>query len=128
MKQTFIPLGTGLSDLFEFEQLMKYNHERIHCLLFLHTTLEAEPKTSCILIMNPAQNKFQAMYSIFECIKYPYQGQSKKYEMLKNWAQQYDINVLEHEIKSKKHFYEDALYYQYLTGVLRLQRIIPPMY
>lgn len=128
MKQTFIPLGTGLSDLFEFEQLMKYNHERIHCLLFLHTTLEAEPKTSCILIMNPAQNKFQAMYSIFECIKYPYQGQSKKYEMLKNWAQQHDINVLEHEIKSKNHFYEDELYYQYLTGVLRLQRIIPPMY
>ncbi|UBH09437.1 DUF7147 family protein [Macrococcus armenti] len=128
MKQTFIPLGSGLSDLFEFEQLMKYNHERIHCLLFLHTTLETEPKTSCILIMQPANDKFQAMYSIFECIKYPYNGLSKKYELLKGWAETYGIDIKEHEIKSKQHFYEDELYYQYLTGVLRLQRIIPPMY
>lgn len=128
MKQTFIPLGSGLSDLFEFEQLMKYNYERIHCLLFLHTTLEVEPKTSCILIMQPANDKFQAMYSIFECIKYPYDGPSKKYELLKCWANTYGIDIKEHEIKSKQHFYEDELYYQYLTGVLRLQRIIPPMY
>lgn len=129
MKQAFISLGEGYSDIFELEQLMKYNHQRTECLLLLHTTLEKEPMTSVVLIMEPTQDgKFQAMYSIFEGIKYPYPESNKRIDLIKSWAENYQITVKEFDVKSKIHFYEDSLYHQYLVGVLRLQRIIKPMH
>ncbi|MFC6291818.1 hypothetical protein BHU61_02655 [Macrococcus epidermidis] len=129
MKQAFISLGEGYSDLFELEQLMKYNHGRTDCVLFLHTTLEEQPKTSVVLIMNPTEDgNFQAMYSIFEGINYPYPDSNKRFELVKSWTEKYQIPVKEFDVKAKHFFYEDALYHQYLIGVLRLQRVIKPMH
>lgn len=129
MKQSFISLGEGYSDLFELEQLMQYNHARTECLLFLHTTLEKTPKTSAVLVMQPTvDGNFQAMYSIFEGINYPYPESNKRFDLIKSWAEQYDIKIKEFDVKAKHFFYEDALYHQYLIGVLRLQRVLPPMH
>lgn len=34
MKQSFIVLGHGLTDLYEFKTLIEYNHQRIERLVF----------------------------------------------------------------------------------------------
>ena len=37
MKQSFIILGEGLTDLFEFLTLIEYNHARIDKVVYFHT-------------------------------------------------------------------------------------------
>ena len=39
MKQSFIILGEGLTDLFEFLTLIEYNHARIDKVVFPYTTV-----------------------------------------------------------------------------------------
>ncbi|SUK40608.1 Uncharacterised protein [Staphylococcus aureus] len=41
MKQTFITLGEGLTDLFEFMTMIEYNHQRIDKIIyFIHHKLK----------------------------------------------------------------------------------------
>ncbi len=129
MSQSFIELGQGYSDFFELEEIIAYNHERIHHIVCLHTTLEKQPKTSVLIIMKPSrQGNFQAIYSIFEAIPYPYPVSNKRFDFIKIWAAEQSLTIRELEVKSKEHFYENDLYYNYLIGVLRLQRLLPPMH
>ncbi|TDM07358.1 DUF7147 family protein [Macrococcus lamae] len=129
MSQSFITLGKGYSDFFELEELIAYNHDRIHKIVCLHTTLEQEPKSSVLIIMKPTrQGNFQGIYSIFEAIPYPYPHSNKRFDFIKSWAAGQSLTVHELEVKAKHHFYEEDLYYNYLTGVLRLQRLLPPMH
>lgn len=37
MKQSFIKIGEGLTDLFEFTTLIEYNHKRINRIVYFHT-------------------------------------------------------------------------------------------
>lgn len=128
MKQSFITLGQGYGDIFEMIELLKFNHLRIEKLLFLHTTLEETPKTSALLVMQPTpESHFQAIYTILEALPYPYPNSNKRIDLLKTCANEHHITIQEFDVKSSHHFYETDLYYQYLLGVLRLQRIIKPM-
>lgn len=128
MTQSFIPIGQGYSDFFEFEELIHFNASRIHRILLLHTTLEEEPKTSIIVVMKPSrQGNFQAMYAIFEAIPYPYPKSSKRIDFIRQWALDASLTINELEVKAMHHFYDVSLYYNYLIGVLRLQRMIPPL-
>lgn len=128
MTQSFIELGEGYSDFFELEELIRYNAPRISRVLLLHTTLETTPKTSIILVMNPSrQGNFQAMYSIFEAIPYPYPKSNKRIDFIRQWSDEANIPIYELEVKAMHHFYDHTLYYNYLIGVLRLQRMIPPL-
>ncbi|GGA97637.1 hypothetical protein ERX37_04180 [Macrococcus hajekii] len=128
MSQSFINLGPGYSDFFEFEELIHYNHERIRSVIALHTTLEKEPKTSILVIMKPTrQGHFQGIYATFETLPYPYPTSHKRFDFIKSWADEYQLPFLEFEVKAKHYFHEQALYYNYLTGVLRLQRQLPPL-
>ncbi|TDM03926.1 DUF7147 family protein [Macrococcus carouselicus] len=128
MSQSFIELGPGYSDFFEFEELIHYNHERIRSVVALHTTLEQEPKTSILVIMNPTrQGHFQGIYSTFESLPYPYPVSNKRFDFIREWAGRYELPFLEYEIKAIHYFHERELFYNYLTGVLRLQRQLPPL-
>ncbi|ULG72785.1 DUF7147 family protein [Macrococcus brunensis] len=128
MSQSFIELGPGLSDFFEFEELIRYNHERIRSVVALHTTLEKTPKTSILVIMNPTkQGHFQGIYSTFESLPYPYPDSNKRFDLIRGWAENYQLPFLEFETKAMHHFHEQALFYNYLIGVLRLQRQLPPL-
>lgn len=40
MKQTFITLGEGLTDLFEFMTMIEYNHQRIDKIIYFHHKLK----------------------------------------------------------------------------------------
>lgn len=128
MKQSFIVIGQGLTDLFEFKTLIEYNHERISDILMLHTPLSKDKLSSVCIIMKPTEeNHFQAIYTILEGIKYPYPDTNKKFDLINEWANEYNFKVRGLDVKSRSEFAEDDLYFTYLKGVLRLERFIPPL-
>ncbi|PNZ79219.1 DUF7147 family protein [Mammaliicoccus stepanovicii] len=128
MKQSFIVIGQGLTDLFEFKTLIEYNHERISDILMLHTPLSKDKLSSACIIMKPTEeNHFQAIYTILEGIKYPYPDTNKKFDLINEWANEYNFKVRGLDVKSRSEFAEDDLYFTYLKGVLRLERFIPPL-
>ncbi|MFC6402616.1 hypothetical protein ACLIJS_04375 [Mammaliicoccus sciuri] len=128
MKQSFIVIGHGLTDLFEFQTLIEYNHERISDIVMLHTPLSKEKLSSACIIMKPTKGQhFQAIYMIMEGIKYPYPDSNKKFDLINEWANAYHIQVKGLDVKSRADFAEDELYFAYLKGVLRLERYLPPL-
>ena len=52
MKQTFITLGEGLTDLFEFMTMIEYNHQRIDKIIYFHSPQAENKKSSVAIIMN----------------------------------------------------------------------------
>ena len=83
MKQSFILLGNGLTDLFEFTTLMEYDHPRVAFVVYFHTPRSEQQKSSVALVMNPTSGQhFQAMYLMLNAVKYPYPNRNKKVEKI----------------------------------------------
>ncbi|MFD2829833.1 DUF7147 family protein [Corticicoccus populi] len=122
--QKFITLGEGYGDIFEIEALIEYNHARIDRALFLHT--ENAPSTF-LLIMKPVRGNFQAVYTIFKGIHVDETGKGQKYQLLNNWCTEKEIKVIEFTTRNPDDFHEREQFYQYITGVLRLNHLLPPL-
>ena len=117
MKQSFIKIGEGLTDLFEFTTLIEYNHKRINRIVYFHTPHSEKQLSSVAIIMNPtAEKHFQAMYIMTNALKYPYPA-----------AENYDIPVVGIDVQPPDVYPDLELYFNYLISVLRLQRWIPPL-
>ncbi|AUW62175.1 MULTISPECIES: DUF7147 family protein [Staphylococcus] len=128
MKQSFIILGEGLTDLFEFLTLIEYNHARIDKVVYFHTPQSDKQLSSVAIIMNPTTGKqFQAIYMMLNALKYPYPNSNKKFEMINEQAQSYDIPIVGIDVQPPNAFHMNDLYFKYLISVLRLQNWIPPM-
>ena len=128
MKQSFIVLGEGLTDLFEFTTLIDYNHSRIDKIIYFHSPQTEKQLSSVAIVMQPTEgNYFQAMYMMMNAVKYPYPDSNKKFEMMNNKAEAYDIPVLGIDVQPPEAFHDNDLYFNYLISVLRLQRWIPPL-
>lgn len=122
--QKFITLGEGHGDIFEIETLIEYNHPRIDRALFLHT--EDAPSTF-LLIMKPVRGNFQALYTIYQGIPFNNEGTGMKYQMLKKWCDEKNIKVIEFSTRNPNDFHEKEQFFQYITGVLRLNHLLPPL-
>ena len=128
MKQSFIVLGEGLTDLFEFTTLIDYNHPRIDKIIYFHSPQTEKQLSSVAIVMQPTEgNYFQALYMMMNAVKYPYPDSNKKFEMINNKAEAYDIPVLGIDVQPPEAFHDNDLYFNYLISVLRLQRWIPPL-
>ena len=121
--QKFITLGEGYGDLFELEALVAHNQTRIDKAIFLHTE---EKLSTFLLIMQPVRGNFQAIYAIYNGIRYN-AGEGRKYMMIRGWCETGDIPVVEFSTRDPEDFYEREQFYQYITGVLRLNHLIPPL-
>lgn len=128
MKQSFIKLGEGLTDLFEFNTLIEYNHQRIAHIVYFHSPNCAHARSSVAIIMQPtSEQHFQAMYIMLNAVKYPYPDSNKKFELINNRAEKYHVNIKAVDVQPAERFHDTELYFNYLTSVLRLQRWIPPL-
>ncbi|MCE0454647.1 MULTISPECIES: hypothetical protein [Staphylococcus] len=128
MKQSFIVLGEGLTDLFEFNTLIEYNHLRINKIVYFHTPQSSKQLSSVAMIMNPTSgNHFQAMYIMLDALKYPYPDSNKKFELINNQANQYNVPIFGIDVQPSEAFHTLDQYFKYLISVLRLQNWIPPM-
>ena len=70
MKQSFIKIGEGLTDLFEFTTLIEYNHKRINRIVYFHTPHSEKQLSSVAIIMNPtAEKTFPGYVYHDKCLK-----------------------------------------------------------
>ncbi|MGO3497282.1 MAG: DUF7147 family protein [Staphylococcus equorum] len=128
MKQSFIKLGEGLTDLFEFNTLIEYNFKRIDHIVYFHAaTFEKKPSSVAIVMHPTSENHFQAMYIMVNALNYPHPNSNKKFEMINEQAKLYNIDIKEVDVQPSETFHDIDLYFNYLISVLRLQRWIPPL-
>jgi hypothetical protein len=124
MIQRFIELGEGYSDLYELFEIMETNKNRVSQLLCLKVKKEDNEYASVVVVLNPAsEGKFQPLYICREGIPFP----SKRYSLFEAKAAQINKDIISFDVKPSKDFAETELYFHYLTGILRLNYLIPPL-
>ncbi|WP_026314521.1 DUF7147 family protein [Heyndrickxia acidiproducens] len=128
MQQRFIELGNGYTDLFEFIELAKANRHRFQRMLTLHTSIDGKAVTSPVLILKPTDpGEFQALYICLEGIPNPHVQPNKRYTLFANTARDLKTDIIELEVKPSVDFPDKHLYYQYLIGILRMNKYIAPL-
>lgn len=128
MIQRFIELGEGYSDLYELIDTAKRAEQRVVHFLALHSKVNKRRITSCAVVLTPTiPGGFQPIYICREGIPYPHEKSNERYRLFEETAHSLHKNVIELDVKPSTAFAETVLYYQYLIGILRLNRHIPPL-
>jgi hypothetical protein len=124
MIQRFIELGEGYSDLYELFEIMETNQNRVSQLLCLRVKKGDKEYASVAAVLNPAsEGKFQPLYICREGIPIP----SKRYRLFEEKAAEINKEIISFDVKPSTDFAETELYFHYLTGILRLNYLIPPL-
>lgn len=128
MIQRFIKLGEGYNDIYEFIELARTNKERLHMLLQLDTTISDRPMSSIVLILQPASpGKMMPLYICLEGIVSPTYKETERFQLITTLANELNTTIHRLEVKPSQSFAEEELYFQYLIGVLRMNKYIPPL-
>lgn len=128
MIQQFIELGQGYGDIYELCELIKTNEHRFHNAFIFTANHEGTTVASLAVALKPSgESKFMPIYICREGIPYAEEKQAKRIEIVKQAIQAIgqQENIL--NIKHSSTFSENTQFYQYLIGILRLNRYIPPM-
>ncbi|MDF1506707.1 methylthioribose kinase [Robertmurraya sp. DFI.2.37] len=128
MIQRFIELGEGYSDIYELIEIAKANKERLLHMMTYHTVIENKEVSSLVVILKPTvPGDFQPLYICREGIPNPNKKPNKRYQLFQQAATELKKEIIELEVKPSVQFSEKELYYQYLIGILRMNRYIPPL-
>jgi hypothetical protein len=128
MIQRFIELGEGYSDIYEWLELLKTNENRFHHVCIFTSVLNDVKKLSVALVLKPAsEGNFTPIYYCREGIEYSAEKTSKRILLVEKTLQERNYSPHRLEVKHSSYFAEPALYHQYLTGLLRLHHILPPL-
>ncbi|PLT34319.1 methylthioribose kinase [Bacillus sp. V5-8f] len=128
MIQRFIELGEGYSDIYELIEIGKANKSRVARLLALHTNRDGKELTSLLLVLHPTDpGNFQPLYLCREGIPNPNFTPNKRFELFRELAMDLGKDIIELDVKPSSAFSEKELYFQYLTGILRMNRYLPPL-
>jgi hypothetical protein len=126
--QRFIELGEGYSDIYELIEIAKGNQQRLLHMMAFHTVLKEKDVTSLVVILKPTNpGNFQPLYMCREGIPNPNVKPNKRYDLFVSAAETVGKEIIELTVKNSKQFSEKALYYQYLIGILRMNKYIPPL-
>ena len=128
MIQRFIELGEGYGDIYELVEQAKANRSRLAHLLSLQTVVNGKEVCSPVVILKPApEGNFQPLYICREGIPNPNILQNKRFNLFKETAEELGREITELDVKPSTMFAEKELYYQYLTGILRMNRYLLPL-
>ncbi|KHF40801.1 DUF7147 family protein [Halalkalibacter okhensis] len=128
MIQRFITLGEGYNDLYELLELGRSNQSRVHMLLRLDTAYDNQEKSSLVLVLTPASpGKMMPLYICLEGIHNPDIRATERYLLFEQLSKELNMPIYKLKVKSSREFEEKDLYFQYLIGVLRMNRYIPPL-
>lgn len=126
MIQRFIELGEGYSDLYELIEIAHSNQHRLLRMMAFHTIKDEKEVTSLAVILNPTKTgDFQPIYLCREGIPNPHFKQNKRFELFSEAAGELQKNIIELVVKPSSEFADKELYYQYLIGILRMNRYLP---
>ncbi|CAH0345971.1 methylthioribose kinase [Bacillus sp. CECT 9360] len=128
MIQRFIELGEGYTDIYELIEIGKSNRHRVARLLSFHTLINEKELTSPVIVLEPTSpGDFQPLYICREGIPNPRVTPNKRSELFEQLARELDKPIIELDVKPSVSFKEKQLYYQYLIGILRVNRYLAPL-
>jgi len=128
MIQRFIELGEGYSDIYELIELAKANRHRLSGLFAFDTIKNGQHVTSLVVVLHPTDpGDFQPLYICREGIPNPNVKPNKRYDLFAELARDLKMEIVHLEVKPSAFFAELQLYYQYLIGIMRMNRFIPPL-
>lgn len=128
MIQQFIELGEGYGDVYELLALIDTNKHRFHQALILTSEKNGNTVASLAVAFKPvSDSKFMPIYICREGIPYKEDKPSKRIELFTAAVQSLNREPVVIEVKHSSIYKETALFYQYLTGILRLHHYIPQL-
>ncbi|WP_050614666.1 DUF7147 family protein [Bacillus testis] len=128
MIQRFIELGEGYSDLYELLELGRASKDRVRFLLSLKCEKKGKKATSLAIVMNAAaEGNFQPIYICREGLPDPVETPNKRYQLFEQLAADLNKEIITLDVKPSTLFAEKELYFQYLIGILRMNRYLPPL-
>ncbi|MCM3759327.1 methylthioribose kinase [Alkalihalobacillus oceani] len=128
MIQRFILLGEGYTDLYELFEIARTNRHRLERLVQLDTVISGRKKSSLVVILQPAEpGKLMPLYLSLEGVYPPEEKETERYQLFEQLSRELDAPIHRLEVKPSADFNELELYFQYVIGVLRLNRFIPPL-
>lgn len=128
-QQRFIELGEGYSDIYELCELISTNSSRLkRTFLFTSTTPNGKRVVSLAASFAPAgKGGIFPIYICREGIPSREGSISKRQQVFEDAAASIDSKPVLVDIKHSSEFPETKLFYQYLTGILRLNHLLPPL-
>jgi hypothetical protein len=128
LNQRFIELGEGFGDVYELCELIKTNSARLHKTFILSSETPSGHALSLVAAFEPANDsQFMPIYICREGIIQQGTDKSKRRLLFEATAEKVGNTPAYIELKNSSEFAERELFYQYTIGILRLNKLLPPL-
>lgn len=128
LNQKFIELGEGYGDIYELCELISTNSQRMHKTFIFTSETSSGQAISLAAAFKPVNdNKFMPIYICREGIKQNGNAKSKRRILFEETSEKCGFSPVVIELKNSKAFAEPELFYQYVTGILRINHLLPPL-
>ena len=128
LNQRFIELGEGYGDVYELCELIKTNSARLDKTFVLSSKTPAGQALSLAASFAPANDsQFMPIYICREGIIQKDTDKSKRRLLFEDAAETAGNTPAFIELKNSSEFAERELFYQYTIGILRLNKLLPPL-
>lgn len=128
LNQQFIELGEGFGDVYELCELIRTNSSRLHKTFILSAPTPSGQALSLAVAFKPANGGFfMPVYICREGIIQQGDQKSKRRLLFEETAEKVGSTTVYIELKHSSEFAERDLFFQYVTGILRLNRLLPPL-
>jgi len=129
--QKFIEIGPGYTDVYELFEIMKTNQHRLFQTFILEHDHDNNRYFSFAAAFRPVgESKFLPIYICREGIveKAEQATPSKRREMFTQICEELEQLPVSLEVKHSNEFADVDLFYQYVVGILRMNRLLPNLY
>lgn len=128
LQQYFIELGEGYGDIYELLELIETNQHRLHRTFIFSSNTNSGQAISVAAAFQPARNSnFMPIYICREGIIQPGESKSKRRLLFEEVSLQNGQEPIFIGLKHSSEFADSKLFYQYITGILRLNHLVPPL-
>lgn len=129
--QKFIEIGPGYTDVYELFEIMKTNQHRLFQTFILQHDTKDDRYFSFAAAFRPiGESKFLPIYICREGIveKTTQEKPSKRRDMFIQLCEELEQTPVILEVKPSNEFADVDLFYQYVIGILRMNRLLPNLY
>ncbi|MGG0667142.1 DUF7147 family protein [Sporosarcina koreensis] len=128
LQQYFIELGEGYGDVYELMELIETNQNRLHRTFIFSSNINGGQAISLAAAFRPAQDShFMPIYICREGISEMDESKSKRRLLFEKTSMQHGQEPILIGLKHSSEFADTKLFYQYITGILRLNHLVPPL-
>ncbi|MCM3637980.1 methylthioribose kinase [Sporosarcina luteola] len=128
LQQYFIELGEGYGDVYELMELIETNQHRLLRTFIFSSKTNGGQAISLAAAFRPARNSnFMPVYICREGISQIGESKSKRRLLFEETSLQQGQEPIFIGLKHSSEFADTKLFYQYITGILRLNHLVPPL-